>query len=105
MGRGGATRLGRTVVLEAGGVEVVVCERRVQVLDPELFRAVGIDPTARRLLAVKSSVHFRAAFEPLAAAALEVETPGLSGSDLHALPYQRVRRPIWPLDREVRYLA
>ena len=105
MGRGGATRLGRTVVLEAGGVEVVVCERRVQALDPELFRAVGIDPTARRLLAVKSSVHFRAAFEPLAAAVLEVETPGLSSSDLHALPYQRVRRPIWPLDREVRYLA
>ncbi|MDP9367836.1 MAG: M81 family metallopeptidase [Chloroflexota bacterium] len=105
MGTGGATRLGRTAVLEAGGVEVVVCERRVQALDPELFRAAGIDPAARRVLAVKSSVHFRAAFEPLAAAVLEVETPGLSGSDLVSLPYRRVRRPIWPLDREVRFLA
>ncbi len=105
MGTGGATRLGRTAVLEAGGVEVVVCERRVQALDPELFRAAGIDPTSRRVLAVKSSVHFRAAFEPLAAAVLEVETMGLSGSDLVSLPYRRVRRPIWPLDREVRFLA
>jgi microcystin degradation protein MlrC len=67
-------------------------------------RAVGIEPRRRRVIAVKSSVHFRAAFEPLAAAVLEVETPGLSGSDLAALPYRRVRRPIVPLDRRVRYL-
>ena len=105
MGTGGVTRLGRTAVLEANGVEVVVCERRLQALDPELFRAAGIDPKARRVLVVKSSVHFRAAFEPLAAAVLEVETRGWSGSDLASLPYRRVRRPIWPLDREVRFLA
>lgn len=104
MGTGGPTRLGRTVVLAADGVEVVVCERRVQVLEPELFRAVGIEPSARRLLVVKSSVHFRAAFEPLAAAVFAVEGPGLSGSALARLPYRHVRRPIAPLDREVRYL-
>jgi len=98
IGTGGRTRLGRAAVLARDGVEVVVCERRVQVLDPALFRAVGIEPSARRILAVKSSVHFRAAFEPLAAAVIEVETPGLSGSDLAALPYRRLRRPIFPLD-------
>jgi microcystin degradation protein MlrC len=55
-------------------------------------------------LAVKSSVHFRAGFEPLAAAIIEVETPGPSPSDLATLPYRRVRRPIAPLDPLVRYL-
>lgn len=104
MASGGPTRLGRTARLSVGGVEVVVCERRVPVIDPELFRSVGIEPASCRLLALKSSVHFRAAFEPLAAAVIEVETPGLSGSDLTPFPYRRVRRPIFPLDAAVRYL-
>jgi microcystin degradation protein MlrC len=104
IGTGRPTRLGRTAVLAAGGVEVVVCERRVQALEPELLRAVGIEPRRRRLLAVKSSVHFRAAFAAFAATVLEVGGPGLSGSDVAAFPYRRVRRPIVPLDREVRYL-
>ena len=102
IGAGRPTRLGRTAVLATGGVEVVVCERRVQALEPELLRAVGIEPHRRRLLAVKSSVHFRAGFAGLAEAVLEVGGPGLSGSDLVAFPYRRVRRPIVPLDREVR---
>jgi microcystin degradation protein MlrC len=59
---------------------------------------------ARRLLALKSSVHFRAAFAGLASAVIEVGGPGLSGPDLASFPYRYVRRPILPLDREVRYL-
>jgi microcystin degradation protein MlrC len=101
MGTGARTRLGRTAVLEIdgpGGIEIVVTENRVQVLDPELFRAVGIVPAERRALVVKSSVHFRAAFEPLAAEIIEVDAPGLSSPDLLQFPYRRVRRPIWPLD-------
>ena len=103
MASGGPTRLGRTALLSVGGVDVVVCERRAPAIDPELFRSVGVEPTARRVLAVKSSVHFRAAFEPLAAAVIEVETSGLSSSNLAAFPYHRVRRPIYPLDDAVAY--
>jgi microcystin degradation protein MlrC len=104
IGAGRPTRLGRTAVLAADGIEVVVSERRVQALEPELLRSVGIEPRCRRLLALKSSVHFRAAFAGLAAAVVEVGGPGLSGSDLAAFPYRSVRRPIAPIDREVRYL-
>jgi microcystin degradation protein MlrC len=105
MGAGARTRLGRTVVLEVsaeGGppIEVIVCEQRVQALEPELFRAVGIEPGERRALVVKSSVHYRAAFEPLAGAIVEVDGPGLASPDLTRFDYRRVRRPIWPLDRE-----
>jgi microcystin degradation protein MlrC len=102
MGAGSRTRLGRTAVLEIsvghGVIEVIICEHRLQVLEPELFRAVGIAPEDRRALVVKSSVHFRAAFEPLAAVIVPVAGPGLSSPDLAAFPYRRVRRPIWPLD-------
>jgi microcystin degradation protein MlrC len=105
MGRGGRTHLGRTAVLELndGAVEVVVTTNRVQVLDPELFRAVGIPPEQRRALVVKSSVHFRAGFEPIAAEIIEVDAPGLSSPNLFRFPYQRVRRPIWPLDEDAEF--
>lgn len=105
MGAGATTRLGHTAVLEIGDegaapVEVIVCENRVQVLDPELFRAVGIEPESRRVLVVKSSVHYRAAFESLAARLIDVNGPGLSSPDLTRFTYRRVRRPIWPLDEQ-----
>lgn len=105
MGRGGRTNLGRTAVLELndGAVDVVVTTNRVQVLDPELFRAVGIPPEQRRALVVKSSVHFRAGFEPIAAEIIEVDAPGLSSPNLSRFPYQHVRRPIWPLDEGVEF--
>lgn len=100
MGTGARSRLGRSAVLEIGDpvVLVVVTNLRTQVLDPELFRAVGIVPEQQRVLVVKSSVHFRAAFEPLAARIIEVDGPGLSSPNLLAFPYRHIRRPIWPLD-------
>jgi microcystin degradation protein MlrC len=98
MAHGGTTRLGRTALLAVDGVEVVVCERPVQAADPALFRAVGIEPGARRIVVLKSSVHFRAAFATLAGQIVEVEAGGLSSSDLASFPYRRVRRPIAPLD-------
>jgi microcystin degradation protein MlrC len=104
MGYGGTTRLGRTATLAIDGVRVLVCERPVQASDPGLFHAAGIDPTACRIVVVKSAVHFRAAFAPLAGAIVEVEAGGLSSSDLTRFPYRRLRRPIAPLDEGVRSL-
>jgi microcystin degradation protein MlrC len=95
--------LGRTAVLACEGrhgntVEVIVCERRVQPLDAAIFRSQGIEPTARKILVVKSTVHFRGAFGPMAARIIEVDTPGLTSIDLTRFPYRRLPRPIWPLD-------
>jgi len=63
-----------------------------------MIRFVGIDPAAEKILVVKSSVHYRAAFEPLARAILEVDAPGLSSSNLERFTFAHVRRPIFPLD-------
>ncbi len=103
MGTGGRTRMGTTAVLDLDGIAVVVTEQRVQALDLSLFRSVGIEPTAARAIVVKSSVHFRAAFAPIAAAIIDVDTPGISSPHLERFAFQRVRRPIWPLDPEATY--
>lgn len=100
IGTGGVTRLGRTVVLRSAGVDVIVCERRVQVLDPAIYPAVGIDPKAASILAIKSSVHYRAGFADLASAMIESGGPGVSSGDLRRLRYTAIRRPIAPLDHD-----
>ena len=53
---------------------------------------------AEKIVVVKSTIHYRAAFEPLAHAIVEVDAPGLSSSNLSRFPFVRVRRPIFPLD-------
>lgn len=98
MNTGAETRMGPTAVLAIDGVDVIVTSNRVQALDAGVFLSQGIDPTRRRVLVLKSSVHYRAAFEPLARRVVEVDTPGLSNADLSRYRYQHVRRPIFPLD-------
>lgn len=101
MGAGTLAGRGRTVVLEIngpGGIELQLTELRGHPHDLNYFRAFGIEPTARRLLALKSAAHFRAAFEPIATQVIEVDAPGISSPNLAAFDYQRLRRPIYPLD-------
>jgi microcystin degradation protein MlrC len=91
-------RLGLTAVLDLGGIKVLLISNRWQTLDPEMLRFVGIDPLAEKVLVVKSTIHYRAAFEPLARAIIEVDAPGLSSSNLARFDFKHVRRPIFPLD-------
>jgi microcystin degradation protein MlrC len=102
--------LGPTAVLAldgaaGGAVEVVVTTHRYQPTDLNVFRAHGIEPTACQILALKSSVHFRAAFAPIAADIVEVDTPGLTSPRLDALAFRRLARPIYPLDPHTEWLA
>jgi microcystin degradation protein MlrC len=107
MRTGHVGKLGRAAVLHVPGrhgdvVEVLVTERRVQALDAAVFRSQGIEPLDKKIVVVKSSVHFRGAFTPLATRIIEVDTPGLLSIDLNRFDFQRLSRPIWPLDPEMR---
>lgn len=98
MTRGAWANMGACIVLDVGGILVVVCSERLQQRDPEVFRYCGIDPTAMDVLVVKSAVHFRAAFAGVAGEIVEADGPGLTGLDLRAFEFGRIRRPIFPLD-------
>jgi microcystin degradation protein MlrC len=97
--RGRTGNLGPTAVLEVGGVKVILITNRRQTLDPEMLRFVGIEPERERIVVVKSTIHYRAAFEPIAREIIEVDAPGLSSSNLTRFAFTNVRRPIFPLDR------
>ena len=98
MRRGCLGDLGAMAVLLIGGVEVVVGSRRMQLLDTEMLRIVGVEPSEKRLLVVKSAVHFRADVGPWASTIFDADTPGIHRPDFSCFDYQHVRRPIYPLD-------
>lgn len=96
--KGVTQRLGPTAVFRAGGVDIVVASKRVQVTEIETFTHAGIDPRRRAIVAVKSMQHFRAAYQPIARAVLICDAGALSTKNCSRLPFTRLRRPIYPLD-------
>lgn len=94
------TCMGRSVVLEAGHVQILIAERSSMTVDPELFRSHGIEPNYCQIVVVKSPNGFRAAYEPIAKAIFVVDTPGVSTANFSRLRWRRVPRPIYPLDRD-----
>jgi microcystin degradation protein MlrC len=92
--------LGDCAAVRIGGIEVVLITKRTQALGLELFTNVGIDPTARRILVVKSNNHFMAAFGPIAKRVIYVDSDAPLLRDYSKIDYAKVRRPIWPLDDE-----
>ena len=91
--------LGPTAVLDTGRVEIVVISRHHEPWDLGIFTSVGIDPRHKRYLLLKSRIHYRAGFAPIARHALTLDGEGVTTSDNRLLDYEKVRRPIYPLDR------
>lgn len=99
--KGWPLALGPTARLQYGGVSVVVASRKFQPMDEEPFLHVGVECREQRIVALKSSVHFRAAFETMAQDVLVVESPGAMIVDPTNLPFTRLRpglrmRPLGP---------
>lgn len=93
---GGIAALGKCAVLRVlgirGDVRVVVSSNRSQCLDQAIFSHIGVDLAECNIIAVKSTVHYRADFEPLSSLVLEVEAPGLFICNLEKIPFQNLRR-------------
>jgi microcystin degradation protein MlrC len=83
--------LGPSACLRIDGVRVVVGSRKAQLADQAMFRFVGIEPTEQSILVNKSSVHFRADFDPIAEEIIVCAAPGAMPADTAALPWTRLR--------------
>ena len=91
--------MGPTAVLDTGRVEIVVISRHHEPNDLNCFLSLGIDPSTRRFLMLKSRVHYRAGFSGIAREVIECAGTGVCTSDYDMLDFRNVRRPIYPLDR------
>ena len=78
--------MGLSACLRIGDVRVVVSSHKAQLADQAMYRYVGIEPTTQSILVNKSSVHFRADFEPIAETLLICAAPGAMPADTATLP-------------------
>ena len=95
MNRNSHAQLGNMALLRVvddnSDVRIVVGSSRSQCLDLAMIRHVGIEPTRQKIVVVKSTVHFRADFDPIAAETLVVKSPGANYCDLTEMEYKNLR--------------
>jgi microcystin degradation protein MlrC len=90
--------MGKAVVFDTGKVQLLVIENNHEPFDLGMFRSVGIEPTAKRYLLLKSRLHYRAGFLPIAKHIVECNGTGVTSSDYGQFKFSKIRRPIFPLD-------
>ena len=98
MSTGSNMNMGTTVVLDTGKVQIIVVSRHIEPYDLGCFTSLGIDPTKKRFLMLKSRIHYRATYMPIAKKIIECAGCGVCTSDYDQLEFKNVRRPIYPLD-------
>lgn len=92
------TAMGDSAVVRCQGVDILLCSLRNQAMGSDVFTNIGVDLGAKKIIVVKSSQHFYASFSKLAKKVIYVAAPGAVTVDLKTLPYQKIRRPKWPID-------
>ena len=98
MARGVAMDMGPAVVLDTGAAEIVLISRHVEPSDLNCLSSLGIDPLQKRYMMLKSRIHWRAGLGPMAKAVVECAGIDVCTSDYGQLKFDKVRRPIYPLD-------
>jgi len=95
--------MGLSAVVSSGSVDLVLISMPMEPFDRGCFEVFNIDPEKRRFVVLKSRVHWRAAFDEMAATYVPCAGTGACTSDYAELDFQKVRRPIFPLDPQAEY--
>jgi microcystin degradation protein MlrC len=90
----------RPVVVEVGGVRLVVLNERRSFTAPGDFAEVGIEPLQHKIVVVKLGYLFQG-LRDIAPRTIMALTPGFAYQIVENLEYERIRRPIYPIDREM----
>ena len=96
MGKGEKVKLGTTVLLICGNVYVIVSKSRLQPKDDGPFETVGIDWSQMRILALKSTQHFKGWWENHAKTIIPCDSPGIHSANLHSFDYKKVDMNKYP---------
>ena len=92
----------RPAVVELDEILLVLLNQRRSFVSPEDFEEVGIDPLAHKIVVVKLGYLFQE-LRDIAPRTIMALTPGFANQVIESLPYQHVRRPIYPLDPDMEW--
>lgn len=91
--------IGRTVVLEKDGIEIIITERTHNPMFPSLFERHGIDPQKKKILVVKTfQMHLSPNYEKFAKKIIEVDAPGQASINMKSFKWTKIPRPMYPID-------
>lgn len=96
--RGEWRDMGKTAVLAAGKLRIVVNSHSCYQGDVQFYRAFGVEPMLCDLISVKACTSLRAGYEPISAEICNTATPGAAGVVLTALPFDRLPKPFYPFE-------
>jgi microcystin degradation protein MlrC len=95
--------MGKSVVLDTGKVQIVLLSRHIEPTAQEMLQVLGIDPSRKQYVAIKSRVHWRADLGKIAREIVECAGVGVCTSDYGQLTFRKVRRPVFPLDADLQW--
>lgn len=90
--------MGPCAVVQHAGIRVLLTSRKTPPFDLGQLRSQGIIPESLSVIGVKAAVAHRQAYDPITKHSHTVNTLGPCTSDLRSLPFEQIRRPIFPLD-------
>ncbi len=99
VGQGKIIHMGPSAVVRHRGLTILLTSRKIAPFDLGQWRSQGINPEEFSMIGVKAAVGHRVAYGRIASAEFTVNTSGPCTSDITRLPYRRLRRPVFPLDR------
>ena len=89
--------LGPAVTITCHGIDVILNTNRCQTFGVDIFSNMGIDPLGKKILVVKSTNHFYAAFSKVAREIIYVQAGDMYPYDARKTEYRKLKRPLWPM--------
>jgi len=91
--------MGPSAVVRHRGLTILLTSKKLPPFDLGQWRSQGVNPEELSMIGIKAAVGHRIAYGKIASAEFTVNTSGPCTSDLTRLPYTKLRRPVFPLDR------
>lgn len=100
-GKGVQNDIGTTVRFQCGtddSVTVVLAPTRASAFDAEIWRHIGQPPERLDMICIPSLIAFLGDYEPMSSEVILIDTPGTSAVNPARFDYERIPRPLFPLD-------
>jgi microcystin degradation protein MlrC len=95
--------MGLTAVVRHEGLNLVITSNSCFTIDPNIYRAVGLEPADAQIVIVKSAGQFRSGYSDMASEIILLDSPGMSSDRLDIYEFHRVPRPLYPLDPDTTF--
>ncbi len=95
--------MGNCATIQTDQALILLTTHRTPQMDLGQLRTQKIIPEEQFIVLVKAAVAHKQAYDPIAKHHFAMETKGLCCSDLTALPFKFIKRPIYPLDKNFSY--